>query len=169
MNQQEFSVIVKGIKANYPNMLQDDGAKDVWFAMLSDLEYKRVSAALQAHMMTSKYPPTIADLREDRTANDTSDLEAWAMVRKALRNGYYGAEEEYEKLPELVQKAVGAASNLRQWAQADSDMIETIEAHFLKSFRSEQQRAKQAAQISPRVKMLLEEMNPKMLEEKNVY
>lgn len=164
MNQQEFSVIVKGIKANYPNMLQDDGAKDVWFAMLSDLEYKRVSAALQAHMMTSKYPPTIADLREDHSPKGTTDLEAWAMVRKAMRNGTYGAEEEFEKLPEIVQKAVGAASNLRQWAQADSDMIETIEAHFLKAFRAEEAREKQAAQIAPRVKLMLEEVSQKMLE-----
>lgn len=164
MTQQEFSVIVKAIKAVYPTMLADDGAKDVWYSMLADLPYKQVSAALQAHMMTSKYPPTIADLRENKADTGLSEMEAWAMVRKALRNGNYGAEEEFDKLPDLVKKAVGAASNLRQWAQSDSGMLETIEAHFLKAFRIQQTRATQEAQLSPQVKNLLDEVKMKMLE-----
>ena len=166
MTKQEFSVIVKAIKAVYPNMLPDDGAKDVWFAMLSDLPYRQVATSLQAHMMSSKYPPTIADLREDHVPKEMSELEAWAMVRKAIRNGSYGAEEEFEKLPPIVQQAVGAPSNLRQWAATDSDMIETVEAHFLKAFRAQQDRAKHDALISPAVKNLIAEIGQKMLEVK---
>ena len=90
------------------------------------------------------------------------------MVRRALRNGYYGAEEEFDKLPDLVKKAVGAVSNLKQWAGSDAGMLETIEAHFLKAFRIQQARATQDAQLSPQVKNLLEEMSMKMLEVKDV-
>ena len=167
MTKQEFSIISKAIKAVYPNMLPDDGARDVWFSMLSDLPYMQVSAALQAHIMTSKFPPTIADLRKNMNPEQgITELEAWSMVRKAIRNGSYGAEDEYERLPEIVQKAVGAASNLRQWARSDSGMMETIEAHFLKAFRIQRDRATQEAQIAPRVKNLLGELQQKMLEVK---
>lgn len=164
MTRQEFLIISKAIRAVYPNMLPDDDAKDVWFSMLSDLPYQQVSVALQAHMMTSKYPPTIADLRKNLAQRDTNELEAWAMVRKAIRNGSYGAEEEFAKLPPLVQKAVGDASNLRQWALSDSGMIETIEAHFLKAFRIQRERETQAAQIAPSVRALLDGMSNKLLE-----
>lgn len=167
MTQQEFSVIVKAIKAVYPTMLADDGAKDVWYMLLADLPYQQVATALHIHMQTSKYPPTIADLRENKADAGLSEMEAWAMVRKALRNGNYGAEEEFDKLPDLVKKAVGAASNLRQWAQSDSGMMETIEAHFLKAFRIQQTRATQEAQLSPQVKNLLEDIKVKMLEVNN--
>ena len=168
MTKEEFLIISRAIRAVYPNMLADDGAKDVWFSMLSDLPYTQVSVALQTHMMTSKYPPTIADLRVNHAEQQQglTDLEAWAMVRKAIKNGTYGAEEEYEKLPEMVQKAVGAASNIRQWAQSDSGMLETIEAHFLKSFRIQRDRATQEAQISPAVKALIAETQQNLLEAK---
>lgn len=162
-------IISRAIRAVYPNMLADDGAKDVWYMMLADLSYQQVATALHVHLQTSKYPPTIAELRENKAEQGgLSELEAWAMVRRALRNGYYGAEEEFDKLPDLVKKAVGAASNLKQWAVSDSGMLETIEAHFLKAFRIQQARAKQDAQLSPQVKNLLEEMSMKMLEVKDV-
>lgn len=158
-------IISRAIRAVYPNMLADDGAKDVWYMMLADLSYQQVATALHVHLQTSKYPPTIAELRENKAEQGgLSELEAWAMVRKALRNGSYGAEEEFDKLPDLVKKAVGAASNLKQWAVSDSGMLETIEAHFLKAFRIQQARATQKAQLSPQVKNLLGEMQRKMLE-----
>lgn len=168
MTKEEFLIISRAIRAVYPNMLADDGAKDVWFSMLSDLPYTQVSLALQTHMMTSKFPPTIADLRVNHAEQQRglTDLEAWAMVRKAIKNGTYGAEEEYEKLPEIVQKSVGSPSNIRQWAQSDSGMLETIEAHFLKSFRIQRDRAVQDAQTSPAVKHLIAEMQQNLLEVK---
>ena len=168
MTKEEFLIISRAIRAVYPNMLADDGAKDVWFSMLSDLPYMQVSVALQTHMMTSKFPPTIADLRVNHAEQQRglTELEAWAMVRKAIKNGTYGAEEEYEKLPEIVQKAVGSASNIRQWAQSDSGMLETIEAHFLKAFRIQRGRAIQDAQTSPAVKQLIAEMQQNLLEAK---
>ena len=168
MTKEEFLIISRAIRAVYTNMLADDGAKDVWFSMLSDLPYMQVSVALQTHMMTSKFPPTIADLRVNHAEQQRglTELEAWAMVRKAIKNGTYGAEEEYEKLPEIVQKAVGSASNIRQWAQSDSGMLETIEAHFLKAFRIQRDRAIQDAQTSPAVKQLIAEMQQNLLEVK---
>ena len=70
-------------------------------------------------------------------AEELSDLEAWAVVRKALgRSGYYW-EEEYAKLPKPVRKAVGHAYNLREWSQMETDTVESvIQSQFLRSYRT---------------------------------
>ena len=39
-------------------------AIDVWFALLHDLDYQILSKALQKHMLTNKFKPTVAELRE---------------------------------------------------------------------------------------------------------
>jgi hypothetical protein len=70
-----------------------------------------------------------------------SELEAWGMVRKAIRNSIYHSEEEFDKLPKTVQAAVGSHTNLREWAQMDTDTVESVEAsHFVRNFRVAQER-----------------------------
>ena len=70
-------------------------------------------------MATEKFPPTIADIREKAEQitsvkeTEMSELEAWAIVRKAIGRSNYYAEEEFEKLPEACKMAVGNPSNLK--------------------------------------------------------
>lgn len=165
MTKQEFARLIKAMQSNYDGMFKDMESRELWYRLLCDLDYEQASAALYEHMMTSPYRPTIADIRKNSAPKtELTEMEAWAMVRKAMRNGNYGSEEEFNKLPEIVQKAVGTASNIKQWAQTDSDMIETVEAHFLKAFRTATERANHEAQLSPAVKNLLSSMNQRMLE-----
>ena len=49
------------------------------------------------------------------------------LVQRALRNSGYKSEEEFAKLPEACQRAVGTAANLKEWALMDSDQVATIE------------------------------------------
>ena len=77
-----------------------------------------------------------------------TELEAWALVNKALRNGYYGAEEEYAKLPPLVQKAVGTPMNLRNWSQSDIKSTESVVmSQFISAYKTECKRAVEKAVI----------------------
>ena len=52
---------------------------------------------------TKGFPPTVGQIRANVAGRRTVDLmgegRAWELVYKALQNGYYGAEEEYNKLP----------------------------------------------------------------------
>jgi hypothetical protein len=80
------------------------------------------------------------------------------LVSKALRNGYYGAEQEFEKLPPLVQRAVGQPSNLRQWATTDIDSIENvIQSNFLRTYRAVLNRDKDKQKLNASLRHQLPE------------
>ena len=82
--------------------------------------------------------------------------EAWALVRKAIRNGYYGAEEEFEKLPTACQRAIGSPSNLRELAQLDIDQVETVEqSHFIKAYNTQTEREREVEKMPASIKSLV--------------
>lgn len=163
MTLNEFFVLVKGMKAVYtdPKFLPDKDAAKVWYGLLKDLPYSVASAAVKKYMMQEKYPPTIADIR--RIAADIADpdrhgmpeLEAWSMVRRAIRNGSYSAEDEYSKLPGAVQKAVGSAGQLRAWA-LDEDFNDAVaSSNFMRSYRAVIGRERLETQVSREVRELI--------------
>lgn len=88
MEREQFKVLVKAMKAVYaqPTFIPDQDAFNVWFALLGDLPYKQAELAVQKHMATEKFPPTIADIREKAEQitsvkeTEMSELEAWAIA-----------------------------------------------------------------------------------------
>lgn len=145
MKREEFKTLVKGMKAVYaqPTFIPDKDAFNVWYELLKDLPYKQVNAAIQKHMVTERFPPTIADLREkavgivEQKMDEMSELEAWALVREAIGNSLYHAEEEFELLPEACRIAIGNPDNLREWGMMDSEQVETVEqSHFIRNYRA---------------------------------
>lgn len=67
----------------------------------------------------------LALVRELNTPKQLNELEAWSLVEKAIRNSIYNSQEEFSKLPPLVQKAVGSPNVLRLWA-ADGSYSEQV-------------------------------------------
>lgn len=170
MTRDEFKILVKAMKAVYSseNFIADKDAFDVWFELLKDLPYEQANLAIQKYMTSEKFPPTIADIRTKATEIITpaeesmSELQAWALVQKALRNSGLNSEEEFAKLPEACQRAVGTAANLKEWALMDSDQVATIEqSHFIRNYRTSVQRMKEEARLPENVKMLIADMGKK--------
>lgn len=177
MTDKEFMIIVKGLKAVYtdPKFLADDDAIDVWFGLLCDLPYQVLSTATQKYMMQEQFPPTIAGLRKkaaEITApvhEDMSELEAWSLVRKALSNSGYNAEVEFGKLPELCQKAVGNASNLREMALMDTETVNSVEqSHFIRNYRTVLDRKRADSQIAPGVMQMAKKIKNETLGEAKI-
>jgi hypothetical protein len=84
-----------------------------------------------------------------------SELKAWDMVRKAISNSGYHAEEEFDRLPEAIQIAVGNPANLREWAMMPTETVESVEqSHFIKAYRVAVGRLKEAAQMAPEIREL---------------
>lgn len=167
MEREQFKVLVKAMKAVYaqPTFIPDQDAFNVWFALLRDLPYKQAELAVQKHMATEKFPPTIADIREKAEQitsvkeTEMSELEAWAIVRKAIGRSNYYAEEEFEKLPEACKMAVGNPSNLREWAMMDSDQVGTVEqSHFVRNYRTAMQRIKEDRRMPEKVRTAIAEV-----------
>ena len=167
MTRDEFKILVKGMKAGFtsPSFIPDKDAFDVWYGLLNDLPYKVANAAIQSYMMTETKIPTPADIRKKAQAfiksDELNEIEAWTLVSKAIRNGYYGAEKEFEKLPPIVQKSVGSPEQLRMWATTDSKSIETVVAsNFMKTYKTEVQRAEEYARLPEDVKAIMQKMSP---------
>ena len=91
---------------------------------------------------------------------ELNEMEAWALVSKALRNGYYGAVEEFDNLPPLVQKAVGTPDNLRNWSQANTESVENvIQSNFMRSYRTVVKREEEIKKMPVDVQALIENVN----------
>lgn len=182
MTEAQFIPLAKGMKAVYadPKFLADKDAIMVWYALLKDLDYTAVSKAITEVLRTSKFPPTVADITErvhrDAAEEDLSEMEAWDLVRRAMRNSIYHSEEEFDRLPDAVKKAIGSAANLREMATMDEDTVESVEqSHFVRSFRviTERRHAEEKAQLPQFIRALeqktlerLDAAKPKAIEER---
>lgn len=154
MTRDEFKILVKGMKAVYTQQtfIPDADAFNVWFSMLEDIEYSVASVSIQVYMMQNRFPPTIADIREMssnmKMGQQANASEAWDMVYKALCNSTYNSEFEFMKLPPMVQKAVGSASQLRQWAIDENFNAGVESSNFKRVYAQVQEREKKQAQLS---------------------
>ena len=157
MTRDDVKKILMRIQTTYPNWKPQGDLSlmiDVWHEYLEGYSYEAILIALKTFVMTdySGFAPGVGQLLEKlqliSQKEELTDLGAWALVSKALRNGYYGAEEEFAKLPPIVQKAVGSPMNLRNWATSDVKSVETvIMSQFLSTYKTECQRAAEMAKI----------------------
>ena len=66
MTRIEFIDIMTGIMEMYPGRFNDNGdlAMEIWYEALSDLDFATTKKAVINHVKNSKFPPTVADIRE---------------------------------------------------------------------------------------------------------
>lgn len=154
MERNEFSVLVKAMKAVYsdPKFIADKDAFDVWYELLKDIPYAICQTAIHKYMVTNRFPPTIADIRQNATAivepETMSEGEAWSLVYKAICNSAYHAKEEFDKLPKECQKAVGNPTILREWAGLEITEVNTvIQSNFMRSYKVEVKRSQEYKQL----------------------
>lgn len=175
MTRDETKKIIMVITSLYPNWHPTDMSLtvDAWTSVLDGFSYQQISVALKAFVLTdtSGFAPSVGKLIGilDRVGNnqELSEMEAWALVSKALRNGYYGAESEFDKLPPVVQKAVGSPSQLRNWSQTDSGSVENvIQSNFMRTYRQVLLRNSESRKMPDDVRALLEQTCSNMIESK---
>lgn len=146
MTRDETLTVLAVIRAAYPafygkaNKQDIDISVNLWSEMFADDSYQVVNYALK-QLIAEKtgFPPCIADLkkkiREVTTAATGAPTheELWQMLRAATRNGLYGSEEEFAKLPPVLKRYLGAPSALRTMAIMDEDVLNSVvHGQFLK-------------------------------------
>lgn len=167
MTREEFKILVKGMKAVYtePSFIPDQHAFDVWYEMLNDLDYNLASNAIKKHMMNNEKVPKVSHIRQEATSfkkdksEELNEMAAWGMVQKALRRCGYYAEEEFEKLPPVVQKAIVSPGQLKEWAtmeDIDGRALNVMQSNFMRTFRVEQERQKEKDKLSPDLSKLID-------------
>ncbi len=158
MTPKETKSVLALLKAAYPNFYKDLPREDLvaavnlWQKQFEDYDGQAVLNAVYALIAEREegFPPTIGAVKQQAArlyaAVVLPESEAWALVSRAARNGAYGWKREFEKLPPLVQKAVGSAEQLRIWAGMEESEVETVVAsNFRRSYcrAAEEERARQ--------------------------
>lgn len=168
MTKNEVVKLLMTIQTFYPNYQVENKEFTInaWYSIIGDCDYKPMEKALRAYITTdtSGFAPSIGQLinklHEVQSPQELNEMEAWLLVSKALRNGTYGAVEEFNKLPPLVQKAVGSPDNLRNWAQTDSESIENVvQSNFMRTYRTVVNRAKEYRKMPKDIQTLIESTN----------
>ena len=157
MDRNDVKRIIRIISAAYPSYHRNEqslsDAVEVWSLVFAEDHTIAVEAALRMYLsQPHEYAPTPGQIKEimfDMSHPDIlSEQDAWSMVLKALRNSLYGASEEFDKLPEDVQKAIGSPAYLRETALSGNISVE--ESHFARRYRTVIQRKKDE-EILPRI------------------
>lgn len=113
MDKKEFSTFAMALKTYYPreNLLPNQYAMELWFRELCDIHYEVAEMALRKWVSTSKWSPSIADIREVAATISNGNIpdwgHGWEQVIKAIgRYGYYNADEAMNSFDEITRECV---------------------------------------------------------------
>lgn len=151
MTREEIIQTLAVLKANYSGALKDmtrqeaEGKINLWIAMFADTDQEVMNLAIQKIIATSKYFPTVAEVREAITEINTGYVidvgEAWGEVMTALRNyGPYKEKQAMESMSEITRTVVQRMG----WQElCKSEEIEIDRAHFIKIYQVEEKRKRE--------------------------
>lgn len=167
MTREETVKIIRVMSAAFPNYKPNNMTEtvDIWHMMLEEHSYNEIAYALKAYITSdsSGFAPSIGQLMDKlhslTAPEQLNDMEAWAMVQKAIKRSTYYAVEEYAKLPQAVQKAVGTHDQLKEWAVTEDLNMEVAKASFLRCYRTEVSRAAELAKMPDSIKNLIAQAN----------
>ena len=146
MNKQEILKAVAPLQLAFKGNL-DDARMRLYVEMLSDIPPQILEAAVKKLIMTNKFLPSIAEIREVAygikgtiSGNATPDeSEAWGEVVKAIQSvGYYGK-------PKFSHEAITTAVNNIGWqdiCMTTYDGMNTLRAQFRRAYQLAAQRQK---------------------------
>ncbi len=166
MTQTETKKILVVIIAAFPNYkpVDIDSVIDLWTDMLNEYSYEQVNAALKAYILAdaSGFPPSIGQIIEKlqmfKSDDTLHEMAAWQLVLKAIRNSTYHADEEFTKLPPVVQKAVVNPGQLHEWAimeNVDGSTMSVMQSNFMRIYRAEMAMEKEKQKLSQDVLKLM--------------
>lgn len=170
MNKEEFIRTLTGVCKLYDKDL-DQETLTMWLSFFKENTIEEFKNAVNQHIRTSNKFPTIADIKSkmyDLGTNEESNTDLWESLLIAIRNGIYGANEEFEKLPKAVQRFVGSPQQLTEIALMDSETIHSVvKGQFLKQIEYIKQSIKEKEMMSPQIKTLLEQKGILKIKEEN--
>lgn len=176
MNVKDVKGILAILQAEYPASYAriDDqqmmAKANLWAEIFENVPAKLVYAAVKAIISgeSREFAPSAGEIKNkiyDLTEPSAlSETEAWALVSKAIRNGIYGYQTEFEKLPPTVQAAVGRPEQLKEWAVMDETEVQSVVAsNFMRGYKTVQKRERETAMIPDAVRDLLKSVSGNLM------
>lgn len=113
MEKKEFATFVAALRTYFPRetILPNAQATELWYMELNDIPYNVAMMALREHVHTSKWSPSISELRERAAEIQNGESpdwgEGWATVQQAIRRkGMYREQEALESMDEITRATV---------------------------------------------------------------
>jgi len=172
MNRDETKLLMETIKSAYPSFYKGEdftAAVNCWWKMFEEDDSRIVACAVKSYITTDTkgFPPAIGQIKAIMAklmAPETmTEVEAWALIKKAIRNSVYNAVEEHAKLPEILQN-ITSPDQLKDWALADIGDESVIASNFMRSYRAKLKRSEEIKALPCDVKSILGRFSGKMLE-----
>ena len=149
MTHDETIDLLSVLKAAYPNFYRDMTRKDadhvisLWSEMFKDEPAALVALAVKQHIATDRkgFPPHIGAIKDAivkiQQPEEMTEIEAWNMVRSAIRSYPWDAKEQFDKLPPVLQRLVGSPSQLVEWGKMEADVVSSVVAsNFQRSYKA---------------------------------
>lgn len=169
MTREETALIVKTLRLAYPGFYSKYKPGDftdlvaLWATMFADEDALIVTEAVKRLIKThTGFPPEIADVNakiEEMTraaTGEPTDEEYWTILRRALSDGTWDAQRQFDALPEPLKQYCGSPSWLRDHATMDTDTVDSvIHGQFLKQFPSVKKAQEFRASMSPELRQAI--------------
>lgn len=163
MTKAETAKLIAVIAEVYPRFMDGRNLEStvaLWQKIFANDSYREIEAAFFAFVSTDEkgFPPAPGMLRSllvklQRPEGEMSETEAWTLVQKATRNAIYNSDKEFAALPEDVQRCVGSAATLREWAIMDSDTLNTVVAsNFMRGYKARAGHVREMQKLPPAVR-----------------
>lgn len=154
MDRVETIQVIALLAGNYDSIAKKDKTQkelmiNTWESCLGDLDYQLVLQAVKRTLMTSVYPPTIAEIRKNaieiiNPSTPKTAIEAWNEAYGMICNGIYMTQEEFDRHSPEVKKFFGNVRQVKEQAQVDTDIVNSVtKGQFLKQYEVIVEREKQ--------------------------
>lgn len=167
MDKKEFAQFAMALKTYYPkeNLLPNNQAMELWYRQLQDIHYTVAEAALNQWVATSKWSPTIADIREAAASVKNGEIpdwgEGWEQVLMAVRKyGTYNVQEAMESFDPITRQCV---ERLDFYNICTSKNISTDRANFRMIYEQLAERKQKETQIPAELSKMIEGIRQEQL------
>lgn len=168
MTVAETGAIMDILVTAYPRFYAGQDAPDpkktleLWAAMFEPYPVQIVAAAVKALIATDSkgFPPHIGAVMEKvrklTEPEETTEMEAWALVRKAIHGASMdlssriycsgqldprtSAQRNFDALPDALKAVVHSPEQLAEWERLGDAEIDTVlQSNFMRSYRAKAQ------------------------------
>lgn len=171
MTREETAKILVVLKTAYPSFYRNSeevtDAINLWSTMFADDNPRIVMEAVKSLICTLKYPPTIADIKEKinliLVPKQATEMEAWSTVLDAIKDANYNASLHFENFPDTIKKIVGSPGQLREWAQMDSQTVNSVvQSNFMRSYTEKVKQNSELAKLPQSTKDMMQQLSEKL-------
>lgn len=171
MTREEVKQLLATITMIFPKFEVKDktATVDAWFLFLEEYSVQDIQIALKMYVKGSgsAYPPSMPQLismiNKPYELSYMNEQEAWSLVRKALSNGAYNSEYEFERLPAIIQKSIGSPNQLHIWATDPEYNESVISSNFMRTYKTVIQRAEEERRMPVEARVRLEHIRSQAL------